>query len=358
MKTSAQEKKLDSKTINQRQLNKKINLIKKLIKEYLSPNPDNTLKKDYDKLKTNRSFEKPEKIHPELVFTTYFTSKPNPQNLAEKAPDNDLKYILPWYNSINKLKIQGIIFHDNLSDEFVTKYTTEYVQFVKCKLGGYSLNDERFIIYYMFILENIHEISSVFMTDASDVIIQSSPFSFSKNYHENVLFVGRNNGNLRRQRAYNINKTRILEKEMGEKIEQNFYNMPIYNAGLLGGKTPVIIYFLRQLVNLILKCNSDKNLNMPAFNYIIYLYWYPKVNKPLRRLAGSFFNIDLYERLKDYITTRGVLNKLFFFIYRQKKEHDNKNDNFANTKFIVTSYPFCSAFKKYEQNSDAVFVHK
>ena len=85
-------------------------------------------------------------------------------------------HISKFQNEYGKLVKNIKVYDLNLSKEFLDKYQTEQIKFVKCTLGNYSLNDERFILYYMFFLK--HKVNNILFTDGNDVIINKSPFQF------------------------------------------------------------------------------------------------------------------------------------------------------------------------------------
>jgi hypothetical protein len=75
------------------------------------------------------------------------TSKKDPQR-AIYQPNDNYDYIKPWYETMIKQDMHGIIFYDKLSDEFITEHQTHKIIFKKCTIGKYSINDERFINIY------------------------------------------------------------------------------------------------------------------------------------------------------------------------------------------------------------------
>lgn len=347
---------LNSKTKSEKNLDEKLLTVQNILK--LGKENDlfqNVLELDraFPLFGNERSLESVEIKSRELVLTSYFTSKSNPQGELSDAPSNNIDYIAPWYKSVNELKLNGIVFYDNLNSSFVKKYTTDYVQFAKCTIGSYSLNDERFIIYYLFLLKYYQKISSVLMTDARDVRFTQNPFDLIRLSKTHTLFLGRDEWNIRRQAENNPLRGFLFQLKLARKLENNFYNLPVYNAGILGGDTVSVLYFLRQLSYFLLECDSSANLNMPAFNYTIYFYWFPKLQKGFYKLLGFFFKIRIYKVFK-----RKKIMKLVNLFYKSNLEVNNRIDLFANTKNIVTSYPLCSGFKKFEENSDAFIIHK
>jgi len=94
-----------------------------------------------------------------VILSCYFNGKNDPihhSELKEKKQEaNNFNYIKPLYETAKKYKQHLIIFHDNLSDEFIKKYQTNKIIFRKTQLvSNLSINDERFIIYYEYLLKN------------------------------------------------------------------------------------------------------------------------------------------------------------------------------------------------------------
>lgn len=297
-----------------------------------------------------RSVESVEKNFQNVICTTYFTSKTDPQS-KQKIESDSIDYISSWYNSVKELNIDGIVFYDNLSSEFVKKYKTKHITFLKCKLGDFSLNDERFIIYYMFFLK--HKAKHVLFTDGNDVIVKKEPFKFFESKIDSTIFVGRGKENKIFQSKWNVSSVNKLIEGLPEgiAIPNNFYNMAIYNAGIIGGKHSTVLYFLRQICNLFLKLNNDKNNNMAAMHYVLYFYFYPNCRKYLNSWYSNFINKDfkilIFQKLKY---------RKMDFIMNEKINYSN--DRIAISKHIYSGFPLNSKFYGYEKNSSAYLIHK
>lgn len=248
------------------------------------------------------------KTYENVVLTCYMTSKKDPQrNIYQN--NNNYEYIKPWYESMKERKLHGIIFYDLLSDEFVNTYQTDKIIFKKCKIGQYSINDERFIIYYKYLLKNKYKY--VLMTDISDVIINRDPFVLMKddkyNNDNNRIFVGTNTvgmGAIKRTPMW-FERRKWKIDPFNEKLKKNKYDdigylsntIQIYSAGLLGGDYGKIMWFLSKTIEIMLILHSEKNYNMIIFNYIINRYL----------LEGY----DDKTFLTKYIYTGGQFNSLF-----------------------------------------------
>lgn len=215
-----------------------------------------------------------------VVLTCYMTSKKDPQRSIYQPNDN-YDYIKPWYETMIKQDLHGIIFYDKLSDEFVNEHQTHKIIFKKCTIGKYSINDERFIIYYQYLLKNPYKY--ILMTDVSDVFINRNPFDLIRNSINNdKIFVGTNVigiGATKRTPQWFQRRNWKIEP-FNNKLKDAKYDdvgfqpseIQIYSAGLLGGSYDKIIWFLIKMTEITLIVDSTKNNNMIIFNYIINRY--------------------------------------------------------------------------------------
>lgn len=283
-----------------------------------------------------------------VICTTYFTSKADPQQ-KEKVESNNIGYIAPWYDSMRALKLTGIVFYDNLSKEFVEKYQTENILFLRCTLGDYSLNDERFIIYYMFFLKN--KVKNILLTDGNDVIINKAPFEFFQSKKGSTIFIGRGKENKILHSKWNLSSIDRLSKGLNVDIPNDFYEMAIYNAGIIGGNYYVVMYFLRQICFVFFKIDNAKNNNMGAMHYVLYYYFFPNC----RKLPQSWFYNLTDKNLKLRILKKIKDLKMDFLI---KGSINYENDNIALSNHIYSGFPLNSRFYLFEINSEAFLIHK
>lgn len=198
-----------------------------------------------------------------VVLSNYLNSKKDPQR-SHVWKSDDFSCIKEWYNSLVKNRVSGVVFHDNLSDGFVDKYTNEYIRFHKVD-GNYlySTNDYRFFIMREFLLEH-PEIEKLFMTDVSDVKMVQFPFDKMK---EGVLYAGHDV-------AGNLKKNGYLKRRNMPKYYYELWNgLPhrVINAGVIGGCVDVVMKLLDEMVHEFeVLGRPDHNLNMAVFNYVAY----------------------------------------------------------------------------------------
>lgn len=284
----------------------------------------------------------------DVICTTYFTTKIDPQR-QKKIKKNSIEYIAPWYNSIKALGLNGIVFYDNLSKEFLDKYQTEQIKFVKCTLGNYSLNDERFILYYMFFLK--HKVNNILFTDGNDVIINKSPFQFFESKKESTIFVGRGRHNKLLHSNWNMLSVKKLLDGLNTNVPNNFYDMAIYNAGIVGGNYSTVMYFLRQICSVFFKIDNDKNNNMAAMHYVLYYYYFPNCRQQPYSWFYNLMSKDLKLKVKRKI-------KEWKLDFLHKENINYKNDKTGSSKHIYSGFPLNSKFKFFETNSEAFLIHK
>lgn len=246
-----------------------------------------------------------------VILTSYFSLKQHPNDPNDpwvigrqadgRVAQNDFKYIEPWYNSVNDLGLEGRIFYDNLSDEFLEKYTTEKIKFIKVKNSDYSNLDWRWFCYRNFLEEN--KFDSVFLTDGSDVTIVKDPSFILKEFPDIDLFVCKD--------SFSLGEFPYLD--VHEKFGWNDYvwfsimasRLDLINMGVIGGCYENILLFLNTF------CQERIKMGCPEF--------------------GS--------------------SDMWVGQYVFRKHLADKN--------ILIGEPFTSVFKQYEMDRrDVYFIHK
>ena len=256
----------------------------------------------------------------QLIVTCYFTLKPDPQSGSIRSASN-FEYIQPWYDSMTKIGATGIVLHDGLDDAFISRYTSDQIQFRYCELGNYSIFEERWLLYHL-LLDQLPNLENVFFTDSNDVYITKNPFSFITN--DLTLYVGRDNAN-------RIKDSGWLKLECDRFIEESNFNLPktysyqwVYNAGVSGGSRGLMYFFTAEISKLIFCAKSNYHKDMTLLNLVIHEHFYPKLS------AAN---------------------------WHQQLVNTNNDKEAAHTN-LVTGYPFNSGFKDFDLNSNAIFIHK
>lgn len=245
-----------------------------------------------------------------VILTSYFSIKKHPNDPNDKCVigrgsdgrvlQNDFQYIKPWYNSVNKLNLEGIIFYDNLSDDFLNECTTDKIKFIKVTPSDYSNNDWRFFCYRNFLEEN--KFNSVFLTDGSDVSVVKDPGGIIKDNPLIDLFACKDSIMLNEFPYLQIHK----QARWGNYTWFHDYQqtLNLINMGVIGGNYQNIMLFLNNF------CETRVKLGHPDFNSDMWVGQY---------------------------------------VFRTLLSH----------KQIMIGEPFTSNFKKYEiDREDVYFIHK
>jgi hypothetical protein len=251
-----------------------------------------------------------------VLLTCYFTSKKDPQT-GKHVSNENFEYIKSWYESVNFLKIDAIIFYDELSSDFINKYQTKWIQFRKCNLGNFSIFEERWIIYSIYI-SKINP-NTVFVSDVNDVIVL-------RNYSElsiinSKLFIGKDSANRIKDSAWLWTEYEQYLNDSKSKKNKLYKFQYAFNCGLFGGDIKYFKLFLFYFTKLLAKSKTENHKDMTIFNLVIFFY----------------------------LPTKLKFNSLPFGI--------NKNDSNLN-KILYSGFPFNSEFKKYQYDSNNIFVHK
>jgi hypothetical protein len=244
-----------------------------------------------------------------VVLTSYFSKKthpnhPNDNHVVGREKDgrvtqNSIEYIEPWYNSVRDLNIEGRVFYDNLSDEFIEEYETDKIKFIKVNTSDYPNNDWRFFCYRDFLEKN--KFDSVFLSDGSDVKVVKDP-SEIVNSTTHDLYVCKDSIKLRDFPYFDIHKKSSWDDTVLMLMNQNTFDL--INMGVIGGSYDNIIDFL----DIFCKVRSE--------------------------MGGASFNANMW---------------IGQYIFR----------SLLKDKSIMIGEPFTSEFKQYQDDRrDVYFIHK
>jgi len=171
----------------------------------------------------------------DVILTSWFRYRRDPQRHVQVSKDID--YIYNMYVSATHLKIPVIIFYDWLSNEFIEKYSNDYITFKHVEPDRhYSTNDFRFMPYLDYIIQEGENLDSLLMIDASDVFFNSNPFKYIHEHEneDNQLFVSHDNGN-----TFGWDSWRV-DVCYGEAAHNWPPGKKQYNAGVWGGQRPAV----------------------------------------------------------------------------------------------------------------------
>ena len=169
-----------------------------------------------------------------MIFTSYFTYGLDPQRMVQVANDS-YKYLKPWYDSMLSLGLEGRVFHDSLSSDFISKYETDKIKFVKVPPGKYCACDYRWQAYAKWVNENKPD--WLLFTDCCDVVIVQDPFKFIRD--PDKLYVGVEDG--AGHPSNKIGENRWMGKLFAgaaKKLSASYQaikNEDVLNCGIVGG---------------------------------------------------------------------------------------------------------------------------
>jgi hypothetical protein len=198
-----------------------------------------------------------------FILTNYFVSKKDPQrNKHHLADKYDL--VKGWVESLTSLNLNGVIFYDNLSMDFIKKVSSKNISFAQyTPRTSWSLNDERFLCFYEYLYYR-EDIENVFLTDLFDVSFNRNPFDLISDEYK--VYVGVDGP------KRNIRKANYVIRKMKIAYDGCIFHEDkvCLSAGVFGGKRINVLRLLKEMVVDFEKCNSDKNTNMGVLNKCIY----------------------------------------------------------------------------------------
>ena len=313
-----------------------------------------------------------------VILSCYFTSKRDPIHAAEcenkhQKKDN-YEYIKPLYDSVKKLNLHLVIFHDGLSSDFLKKYQINNIFFVKTKLlGGLSINDERYIIYYQFLLK--YKYKNVLTSDISDVYVAKNPFNLIDNF--------------------DLNQYKDLEEIVNSDLDERTKWKKIAKIYNLRYSQYEIKYFINSVKKLNMNISNKLFIGMNTMirdtftrDWFIRRAW--KIDPFNQVLKDNNYDdkgfLDESQQIYNCGLVMAEYNKMIYFLEKfieillmmaKKREHNNWNmvianyvinkfycnhydtDNFT-TDLAHSGFPFNSMYKKNENidKTPSCLIHK
>jgi len=188
--------------------------------------------------------------------------------------NDNYELVRDWAESVAKQHVQGIIFHNNFTLDTCEKFKNEYISFIKINYNNqFNPNVYRYFVYYDFLQQHVQFFKSIFITDITDVALVNNPFIDSY-FIENsaAIFCGdepkKLNNDWMRDHSTNLRKNirdyADYETKFGPEI--------LLNCGVIGGKAPILFYFIKKLWAIHEYANSANQTaftgDMGAFNYL------------------------------------------------------------------------------------------
>ncbi len=195
-------------------------------------------------------------------------------NRNESVAEDDFTRIKDWYESIVKLQLRGVIFHNTFSKKTVETYQNEQVSFVTVDFDKcLNANVFRYLIYQDFIRQFEDKILNVFVTDVSDVEVIQNPFVqplFLAN--PDTLFCGDEPETLDNEWMQN-HSTHLRNLMPGfADFEQRNQKETLLNCGIIGGDVQVMKRVMDNLAHIhrtyTIHNQTPYTLDMGAFNFV------------------------------------------------------------------------------------------
>lgn len=191
-------------------------------------------------------------------------------------PNDDYSLVKAWADSIIDLKLRGVIFHNNFSQETCLQYQNENISFVKIDYEGpLNPNIYRYVVYDDYLQKHSQSIENLFITDISDVIVLQNPFVQTL-YLENAIaiFCGDEPESISNEWMQS-HSTHLRSKISSfAQYEKMFSNATLLNCGIVGGSIIVMREFIEKLANIHRLYNYDNQTlytgDMGGFNYLIH----------------------------------------------------------------------------------------
>jgi len=227
----------------------------------------------------------------QLILTTYFTQKEDPQRIGVHHESDQFGKIQKWYESVTRLGMHAVIFHDGLSREFTEQYTNDNVQFVPYSLQtGRSLNDERFYCYRDFLRAH-PEVEQVFMTDLFDVDFLRNPFNLIDEGKYDFYAQEGMGGLLNGKKRYAANQMKCVYGRV-------FYPDRVsLNAGIIGGHGDKVLALLELMTTDLSGDEKGHNTHTGVFNR--------RIHDVCPNPERIFYGFPLHSEFKKYEEDRG-----------------------------------------------------
>jgi hypothetical protein len=195
-------------------------------------------------------------------------------NRNELLPQDKFPLIEKWCQSIQNLKLNGIVFHNNFSEKTISSLDPDRIRFVKVNFNTLlSANVYRYLVYFDFLKKYGHEIQSVFFTDIADVEVIKDPFidSFFRQ-NPDSLFCGDEEQTV--DNPWMRDHCSHLRNHMPEfgRFEEINKTQTLLNCGVMGGKTAVMLSLMEELARIhttyTISNRTPYTLDMGAFNFV------------------------------------------------------------------------------------------
>ncbi|MCC7086622.1 MAG: hypothetical protein IT427_16610 [Pirellulales bacterium] len=227
------------------------------------------------------------------VLAIMLTSKPYPQR-GEKISTDYAAYLRPWWTTVNRVGLSGVVLHDGLPAEFIASATTKHVRFELMEPGEWPILHDRHRLFRDYLQASDDQY--VFITDISDVAFKRDPFSLIRaDRGQHRLFIG--------SEQKSIGESRCLRKEVADQFGCLLHaDRQVVNPGIVGGLKHEVINFLEKVIACIAEQRRLVNSDMSIVNKVVHdtYAW-----------GELFTGLPLHSRFKkwEYHSPAAILHK-------------------------------------------------
>lgn len=205
--------------------------------------------------------------------------------LATGYTFNDIK---PFVVSLRDSGYTGhlVLFVTNISSDInkvANKYNIELIQYkIEYPYIAHKQNNSviptsfnkklhlvayRFIIYYLYLLENKNRFSNIFLADLRDIVFQKNPFDTDLNNNQIYCFLESQDILIKHDTTHNAQWViDTLGKDALQEIGDNYISC----AGTTLGTYDAILDYLKQMVHYLLTTPSAFGCDQAIHNYMIH----------------------------------------------------------------------------------------
>jgi hypothetical protein len=195
-------------------------------------------------------------------------------NRGTTLVSDDFLIVKRWADSIAKLSLKAILFHNNLSPATCKAHQNKYLHFINIVHNNqYSPNVYRYFVYRHFIKDHLNTETPFFITDVTDVVAGSNPFThplFIGN--PTALFCGDEPKTLE-EPWMNLHSAHFRKQVPGfADYEEKFKKETLLNCGIIGGNGGLMKNLIEKLCSVHERYNKNNSTaytgDMAAFNFL------------------------------------------------------------------------------------------
>ena len=195
-------------------------------------------------------------------------------NRNELLAQDDFERVKDWYDSVQKLGLRAVIFHNTFSEKTVETYQNDQITFETVQYDKrFNANVFRYLVYQNFVETHAENIANIFVTDIADVVVVQNPFEqplFKEN--PDALFCGDEPTTLDNEWMRNHSTHLRNEIPAFADYERENQQKTLLNCGIIGGNAQTMSRLLDSLSHIhrtyTVHNQTAYTLDMGAFNFV------------------------------------------------------------------------------------------